>query len=126
MLSQREREQEAIRHHTLVNYWLSLLEVQHSCHILIDLLGTAIRDGCRLHRRHERVPAQGWARGVELLVGCLVMLVGVHLREIIATGDLTQRRNQGFRNVSTIGILLGRGLFDLVSAAYRARVHVDV
>jgi hypothetical protein len=48
------------------------------------------------------VPAQGWTRGVELLVGRLVMLVGVHLREIIATGDLAQRGDQGFGSVPTV------------------------
>ena len=84
-----------------------------------------MRNGCRLHRRHEMVPAQGGARGVELLVGRLVMFVGVHLREIIATGDLAQRGDQGFRSIPTVGVLLGhgRGLFDLISAAQGAEIR---
>ena len=84
-----------------------------------------MRDGGGLHRCHEMVPAQGWPRGVELLVSRLVMLVGVHLREIIATGDLTQCGDQGFGRVPTVGVLLGhgRGLFDLVSAAQGAEIR---
>jgi hypothetical protein len=93
----------------LVDRWSSLLEVQHPCHILIDFLHTAMRDSGGLHRRYEMMPAQGWPRGVERLVGRLVMLVGVHLREIIATGNLAQRGDQGFGSVPTVGVLLGHG-----------------
>src|SRR5215831_13150040 len=84
-----------------------------------------MRDGCGLHCCHEMVPAQGWPRGIELLVGRLVMLVGVHLREIITTGNLAQRGDQGFGSVPTIGVLLsqGRSLFDLVSASQGAEIH---
>ena len=53
---------------------------------------------------------------MELLVGRLVVLQGVHLGEVVATGDLAEQGDQMLRRVLAVGVLLGegRGLLHLV------------
>jgi hypothetical protein len=56
---------------------------------------------------------------VELLVRRLVVLEGVHLREVVPAGNLAQREDQGFGRVAAVGVLLGqrRRLLDLIGRA---------
>src|SRR5713101_819939 len=84
----------------------SYLEVHHLGGVLVDVLDPAMRDGRGLHRRHEVAPPQGRTRGVELLVGRLVVLQGVHLGEVVATGDLAEQGDQGLGRVLAVSVLL--------------------
>src|SRR5437867_3853646 len=67
-----------------------VLEVQHFGGVFPDILDAAVGDRGGLHRCHQMAPAQRRAGGVELLVGRLVMLEGVHLAEVVAAGDLAE------------------------------------
>src|SRR5213596_2144171 len=89
--------------------------------VLVDVLDASVRDGRRLHRGHQVAPAQRRPRGVELLVGRLVMLERVHLGEVVAARDPAEQGDQRLGRVTGVGILLGQrgGLLDLVGRAPR-------
>ena len=74
--------------------------------MLPDVLDPAVRDCGGLHGGHQMTPAQRWARRMELLVGRLVMLEGVHLGEVVAARDLAEHGDEGVRLVAKIGVLL--------------------
>src|SRR5437016_1379679 len=95
------------------------LEMHHLGRVLEDVLDAAVRDRARLHRGHQVAPAQRRTGRVELLVRRLMMLEGVHLGEVVATGDLADHADQRLRRVATIGVLLSQGasVLDLVGRA---------
>src|SRR5215470_1271267 len=82
--------------------------------LFIDFHILTKRNGCRLGARDQMQPAPGRTRGVKFFHNRLMMLKGVHLREIIVTHDLRQPRNQRGRIIAALDILLGQvdGLFD--------------
>jgi hypothetical protein len=72
--------------------------------LFIDFHILAKRNGCSLSARAEMHPTLGLASGVKFFHDRLMMLKGVHLREIIMTHDLRQPLGP----VSHVGAHAGR------------------
>src|SRR5262249_57615686 len=64
-------------------------------------------------------PAERRAGRIDLLVRRLMMLEGVHLREVVAARDLAEHGDQRLRVVAAVAVLLRQrgGLLDLVGRA---------
>ena len=66
------------------------LGFHHLGRVVEHILDAAVRDRACLHGRHQVAPAQRRTGRVELLVRRLMVLESMHLREVVATGDLGQ------------------------------------
>ena len=64
-------------------------------------------DGRGLGASNKMAPAPGLTGGVKLFHNRLMVLKGVHLREVVVANDLGQPRHEGGRVVATVDILLG-------------------
>src|SRR5437016_1004453 len=82
------------------------LDADQISRFVVDVLGNPVGDGSRARGAHEMPVAPGGARVPVLLDRRLVVLVGVHLREVVPTDDFRQAYDQGFRIVAQVKVLL--------------------
>ena len=84
------------------------LRVEQLKGFLVDFHILAEGNRCGLGAGDQMHPAPGLTRGVKLFHDGLMVLKGMHFREIIVTHDLRQPRDQRGRVIAALDILLGQ------------------